>query len=123
MKAPSRRGRPTTGPVRQPRLATLAEVARLMPEASEEEVRARISRGRVSGAELPAHVTPRHAAWLMCVDRSVIREHVREGRLEAGWCKGCKACPSAHMAVEAQSLVAHLERREVRARAERAVAQ
>lgn len=63
---------------------------------------------------MPDHVTPRLAAWLLCVDRSVIREQLAEGRLAADWCGGCSLSRTPHRAIPLTAVLAYLERRETR---------
>jgi hypothetical protein len=68
----------------------------------------------LNDSTLPLHVTPRLAAWLLCVERSVIREKLTEGRLEAAWCEGCHLSRSAHWAIPLSAVLLCLERREAR---------
>lgn len=116
MNAPplvDRSGRAGRG-IRTPRLVTLAELRGVMPWASQDEIRARVSRQRLDDPSLPLHVTPRLGAWLLCVDRTVIREQLQEGCLPAAWCEGCELSRSPHRAIRLTAILAYLERREAR---------
>jgi hypothetical protein len=101
-------------PTRTPRLVTLAEAEKLMPMASREEIRAGVSRARLDDPTLPLHVTPRLAAWLLCVDRTVIRGALAEGLLPADWCDGCELSRSLHRAIPLAAIISRLEQREAR---------
>jgi hypothetical protein len=99
---------------RTPRLLALDELQKLLPWLPLDEIRARVSRLRLNDASLPLHVTPRLAAWLLCVDHTVIREQLAEGRLAADWCQGFELSRSGHRAIPLMAVLAYLERREAR---------